>query len=181
MCSFIVADMESVRSEYEVSGSTFKALSAKYGISIYHIKKSFKSDDWERFDHLPVPSEIRNSGLLTSIGIRKFAEILQSIGDRYDSSMSTLVSLLAIAYQKWLSLELEMAKTTNSHKYETLRGTEALSADFIAMDKIKKEIVTYSDKLGISVVTKHRMGLRPKLDTDTPNLLDILDDVDTGL
>ena len=182
MSSDQIEIFEKARFDYEINQETYVSLNLKYGISTYLLKKCSNLENWERLHHLPIPSEIKKSGVLSSIGIHKIGEIIQELGDKYTSTLDIQISMLAINYQKWLHIETKMAASgSDGHIAYNSKGGEVMSIDFLAVQKIQTAIKDLSSELGISLISKQKLDMKPKPDTDIPNLLDLLDDADTGL
>ena len=176
MAKYDESTWRKARNDYEVVGLTYKRIYEEYGISISSLKRKSKEESWERLNDVIKSIDVRASGMLTSVGIRKIKEIREELGENYSVMDEPLILMFATNYQLWLNIEAQIMK--EGYTAISSKRTEYLSPAFLAKTQVEKKIITIATQLGISLLSRKKMGIEAGSKKKEASLFDIVDEIE---
>lgn len=167
---------EAIKKDYETTAVSFYQLEKHYGIGYKKINRVSKKEGWVKYkgSFVPKTQPTLNEKVAISppkkINIdyenidwselvnRKIKEIIEEMGDKYSSIDKPLIVMYSKNYERYLKLELivdDEGETLVSYK----TGSRYLNPNFIALQAVEGTLIKLSDKLGLSVASRIRLGL----------------------
>ena len=174
-------DWDAVRWEYEnckeieLDGvkvkPSFRNLAKKYKTNHMAISRRAKVENWQKYDPVAVVKKANSAQrtelkavaghyqLLDSVGARKIKEIIKELGaDNYSHIDEPLIVMYALQYQRLLKLEA-LVQVENETIISS-KGLPYLNPNFNALQSVSNSLAKLGDRLGISVASRKRIGIK---------------------
>lgn len=173
-------DWEFIRSEYEETPKSERLIAEQNGVSHGAIQRKRKLEKWVRKNHVDIVTDksLVNSRkpILGKIALRKIEEIKQELGENYSVLDESLIVAFALNYQKWIGVQEILLD--ESSIAESSKGSLYISPYENLAKMYENAFVKIAAQLGLSLVSRKRMNLQPKSDTEEYSLFDVIDTID---
>ena len=180
-------DWIAIKYEFENTKISMRKLAEKYKTNAMAISRCAKDEKWCKFDPIAVAKDAskdreakaitEHRALLSAVGVRKVKEIIEELGEHYNSVDEPLIIAYAMQYQRLIKLEVEVqleGETVMSPK----SGAEYLNPKFTALQSVTSNLSKLGDKLGLSIASRKRIGIRlGKIDENTNSLFSLVDEL----
>ncbi len=169
-------DWDFIRSEFEETTKSIRQIARENYISHGAIQRRAKVEEWKKFDEKIVRDRaLINKGILGKVALRKIQEIKDELGDNYSALDEPLIAILATNYELWIKqirIVQEEGLTAISSK-----GSKYVSANFNVLLPLQKSIIVISNQLGLSIVSRKKIGLDVGDKKGTKTLFDIAEEI----
>jgi len=173
---------ERIREEYETKGTSFRKLSAAYGIPRSTIHSRATKEEWTRpkkEKDAPAqtiqPQTMQDAdGILGDVAVRKIDEIVTELSSHYSSVDEPLVMSYAFDYQRMIRLE-EIVQSEGETCISPKTGAPYMNPNFSALQAVKSSLAKTAQQLGLSIAARKRIGITLGQETETQSLFDFVE------
>ncbi len=175
---------DEIKDLVENTKQSYRAIADQYGTNHTQIIKIAKNDKWNISHRISknsnidtVPTDSPHKKILGKIALRKIKEIKDELGHLYSPVDEPLIMICAKSYEEYINLAEKVAYegyTCESPK----TGATYLNPTFNAYQAVGKTLIAVSDKLGLSIAARKRLGIKfDKPGQEQLSIFDIIEDI----
>jgi len=171
-------DWDGVRVAYEDSSDDIESISTAFDVHVRTISKKASAESWVKLDVSVVTESALVSGdnpIICGVGIRKMAEIKESLGDDYDPVDEALILMYSENYQSWIEVCIDLKK--EGFRIEGSRGNLVINPLFRIKESIESRLSKLSSKLGLSIAERKHLGRESGKSRQTNSLFDLEEEI----
>ncbi len=173
--------IEKMRSEYESGEMSLGKLAARENVSKTQLWRLAKKECWKKPKRKEVAKAIscdfvapNPGGILGDVAVRKIEEIVKELGPHYSPVDEQLIVAYAKSYQRMLRLEA-IVDAEGESVYSPKTGATYMNPNFSALQAVISNMTKIGDKLGLSIASRRRLGIRLGTEETTESLFDFVD------
>ncbi len=168
-----MVDWELVKSSYENTSDSLRAIARQYGTSHTQITKKAELGGWLSDKRGTKVSAIANAHtkILGKVAMRKIEEVKTELGDKYSSVDEPLIVMYAKNYERYLELEMTLL-TDGVIVTSPKTGAEYMSPTFTASLAVQKNLVTIANQLGLSIASRKRLNISFEKEDKSQSIFD---------
>lgn len=140
---------------------SYRKIAEQYGTNHTQIGKIVKKDGWN-VEHRVSKNSIviePHKKILGPIAFRKMQEIIKELGNHYSPTDEPLIVMVARSYEEYIDLAEQVSKEGYT-KQSPKTGATYLNPTFNAYQAVQKNLMTVSDRLGLSISARKKLGLK---------------------
>jgi len=154
---------EEIKDLVENTKLSYRKIAEQYGTNHTQIGKIVKKDKWDTEHRISKNSNQMTpyKRILGPTAIRKMDEIIKELGEHYSPTDEPLIVMCAKSYEEYLDLG-EQVSLEGYTCMSPKTGATYLNPTFNAYQAVQKNLMTVSDRLGLSISARKKLGLKFK-------------------